>query len=72
MLPTLCHFHGLERLLIMHASPLSSAKADEQTSRHAYRLLVTSRETVIVGWLQLPPKPVPACRPEHEISRQLA
>ncbi len=42
--------------------------ADEKSSAHAYRLLVTRREAVVVGWFQVPAESVSAGRPEHEVS----
>ena len=51
---------------------ISSPDADKQASRHAYRLLMTASETVIIGWLQVPPKAVPSRWPEHEVAGQLS
>jgi hypothetical protein len=50
------------------ASQGRSPDADEQTGRHAYRLLMTARETVVIGWFQVPAKAVLSRWPEHEVS----
>src|SRR5579859_6640869 len=53
-------------------SPIPSPDTNEQTSRHTYRLLMTTSEAVIIGWLQVPPKAVLSRWPKHEVSGQLS
>jgi hypothetical protein len=51
---------------------IRSPDADEQTGRHTYRLLMSTSEAVIIGWLQVPPKEVPSRWPEQEVSGHLS
>ena len=55
----------------IHA-PVRLPDADEQTSRHAYRLLMTTCKAVVVGRFKKPSKPVSSGWPEHKVSSQLS